>query len=118
MKPEARVFAHLHHVYSPVCQVLRQVWVQHHVVLIWCVAVYVSTGRGDGAQLHNQRVLAPIGLKVAQRRAVATTAISILHGEEGGKCACSVSSSPHSISSKARVKNTGRFALWKHATER
>jgi len=33
---------HLHHVDAPVCQVLAQVWVQHHVILIIRVPAYTK----------------------------------------------------------------------------
>jgi hypothetical protein len=52
--------------------------VQHHIILIRCIAVHVSTSGGDGAQLDHQGILAAGRLIVAQCGAVASTAVSIL----------------------------------------
>lgn len=97
--------AHLQHVDAPVRQVLRQVRVQHHVVLIWRVAVHISAVGRNRAQLHHQGVLPTRLLKVPERGAVATAAVPVLsglqrdgcRGQDKGKGGAHCAPSPQSI---------------------
>lgn len=72
--------AHLQHVDAPVRQVLRQVRVQHHVVLVRRVAVHVSAMGRNRAQLDHQGVLASRLLEVPERGAIAAAAVPVLGG--------------------------------------
>ena len=50
----------LHHANAPVRQVLPQLRIQHHIVLVRRVRVDVRPRRRDRPQLHHQRILLPL----------------------------------------------------------